>query len=57
LRICNVRALQDCLKDIELVRSLKDEWREIRSLGHALAVETLRTTLLILLMIVRLSAV
>jgi hypothetical protein len=59
----NVEALQDCrnclkdgLEDIRLVGNLKDDWREIGILGYALAFETLRATLLILLAIVRLGA-
>jgi hypothetical protein len=56
LRTSNVRALRDCPEGIELVGNPKDKWREIGSLRHALAIETLRTTLLILLVIVRLGA-
>src|SRR6202022_934979 len=62
LRTDNVETLQDCqtcqdgLEDIKLVRDSKNDWKEIWSLGHTLAFETLRTTLLILLVIVRLGA-
>jgi hypothetical protein len=56
LCMSDVKALQDYLEGIKLVGNLKDEWKEIGSLGHALAIKTLRTTLLILLMIVQLGA-
>ena len=56
LRTSSVGALRDCSEDIELVGNSKDEWKEIEGLKHALAVETLRTTLLIFLVIVRLGA-
>jgi hypothetical protein len=55
LRTDNVRASEDHL-DIRLVRNSKHNWREIWDLGHTLAFETLRTTLLILLVVVRLGA-
>jgi hypothetical protein len=62
LRTDNVETLQacrncqDCPEAIKLVRNSKDDWTEIGTLGYALAFETLRTTLLILLVIVRLGA-
>jgi hypothetical protein len=62
LRTDNVETLQDCQncqdcpEAIKLVRNSKDDWTEIGTLGYALALETLRTTLLILLVIVQLGA-
>jgi hypothetical protein len=56
LRTDNVKTLQDCPEAIKLVGNSKDDWTEIGTLGYALAFETLRTTLLILLVIVRLGA-
>ena len=56
LRTDSVEALQDYPEGIEPVRSLRDDWREIRGLGYALIFETLKTALLILVVLVRLGA-
>jgi len=53
----SVGTLRDCPESIGPVRGLKDDFQEIGSLGYALIFETLRTTLLILLAIVRVGAV
>jgi len=52
----SVGTLRDCPESIGPVRGLKDDFQEIGSLGYALIFETLRTTLLILLVIVRVGA-
>ena len=52
----SVGTLQDCLEGIGPVRGLKDDFQEIGSLRYTLIFETLRTTLLILLAIVRVGA-
>jgi len=52
----SVRTLRDCLEGIGPVGGLKDDFQEIGGLGYALIFETLRTTLLILLAIVRVGA-
>jgi len=52
----SVETLQDCLEGIGLVGGFKDDFQEIGGLGYALIFETLRTTLLILLAIVRVGA-
>jgi len=53
----SVRTLRDCLESIRPVRGLKDDFQEIGSLRYTLIFKTLRTTLLILLVIVRVGAV
>jgi len=53
----SVRTLRDCLEGIGLVGGLKDDFQEIGGLRYALIFKTLRTTLLILLAIVRVGAV
>ena len=53
----SVRTLWDCLEGIRLVRGLKDDFQEIGSLRYTLIFKTLRTTLLILLVIVRVGVV
>jgi len=53
----SVRTLRDCPESIRPVRGLKDDFQEIGGLRYALIFETLRTTLLILLVIVRVGAV
>ena len=52
----SVGTLRGCPEGIGPVRGLKDDFQEIGSLGYALIFETLRTTLLILLVIVRVGA-
>jgi len=52
----SVKTLQDCLEGIGPVGGLKDDFQEIGGLGYALIFKTLRTTLLILLAIVRVGA-
>jgi len=52
----SVRTLRDCPESIGPVRGLKDDFQEIGGLRYALIFETLRTTLLILLAIVRVGA-
>jgi hypothetical protein len=56
LRTNSVKALRNCPEGIELVRSLRSNCQEIGGLGYALIFETLTTTLLILLALVRLGA-
>jgi len=53
----SVRTLRGCLEGIGLVRGLKDNFQEIGSLRYTLIFKTLRTTLLILLVIVRVGAI
>ena len=56
LRTNDVGTLRDCSEGIEPVGRLRDDCWEIGSLGYALTFETLRTALLICLVIVRLAA-
>jgi len=53
----SVRTLRGCLEGIRPVRGLKDDFQEIGGLRYTLIFKTLRTTLLILLVIVRVGAV
>ena len=53
----SVKTLQGCLEGIGLVRGLKDDFQEIGGLRYTLIFKTLKTTLLILLVIVRVGAV
>jgi len=53
----SVRTLRDCPESIRPVRGLKDDFQEIGGLRYTLIFKTLRTTLLILLVIVRVGAV
>jgi len=53
----SIRTLWDCLEGIRLVGGLKDDFQEIGGLRYALIFKTLRTTLLILLVIVRVGAI